>query len=145
AVELALVVHLYVDQPALAVRVGVDQVRLVGQPLVDRRHRAGHRRVQVADALGGLQLAARVARPHRGPYLGQLDEHDVTELVLGVVGNPDPGGTVARRLHPLVLGRVLQIFGVHRRPLSFRPPEAGGWIVSTGWGDYFGGLAAGGA
>ena len=49
------------------------------------------------------------------PDLGQLDEHDVAERVLGVVGDADPHLAVLDA-DPLVVGGVPQVLGdVHGR------------------------------
>ncbi len=74
------------------------------------------RRVDVADRLRRLQLAAGAAGRRRcRPHLGQRDVDDVAERVLGVVGDPDPHRALVLTglAHPLVLGGVLQVVGVH--------------------------------
>src|SRR5207244_4363968 len=49
AVQRLAGLDLDLDQPALAVRVAGDGGRVVDQLLVDRRHLAVHRRIQVTD------------------------------------------------------------------------------------------------
>jgi LuxR family maltose regulon positive regulatory protein len=71
--------HLGVEHPAVAVRIRIDQLRLVGQLPVAGPDRAGDGRDQVAHALDRLDVAAggasfdRVARPGRR-YLDHVSE-----------------------------------------------------------------------
>src|SRR5690348_18209877 len=74
------------EDPALAERVGVDQLRLGGELVVDLADPSGDRRVEVARSLDRLDDAERLSRDKLAPGLGQLEEHDVPELRLGEVG-----------------------------------------------------------
>src|SRR5262245_34346906 len=105
-------------EPAPAVRVAVDQFGGRVQGLVDRGHLAVDGRVEVADRLGRLQLTAGGTGGDRLADRRQGDVDDVAELVLGVVGDADPNGSVglAGRADPLVLLGVLQVVGVHGSP-----------------------------
>ncbi len=85
------------EQPALAVRVGVHQLRGAVERLVDRDDLAAERRVDVADRLGRLQLADGVTARQVAADLGQRDVDDVAERVLRVVGDADPDGARPRR------------------------------------------------
>ena len=95
------------DEPAVAERVGVDERRVVDDGVVDGDDVAGERRVELADRLRRLDLAADLARRDAGAGAGQLDEDDVAELVGRVVGDAD-GRDVAVEGDPLVLGGVLE-------------------------------------
>ena len=60
-----------------------------------------------------------------GARLGHLDEHDVAERVLGVLGDPDRDG-VAVWPDPLVIGRVAEFGGnVHQRQPYLRSRVGG--------------------
>jgi len=68
--KLALEVEL--QDPALAVRVGVDELRLARELFVDRADAAGHRRVQVARRLDRLDDPEALARRQLPPGAGKL-------------------------------------------------------------------------
>ena len=55
----------------------------------------GDRGVEVAHALGRLDLAAGIAGGQGGPDLGERDVDDVAQGILRVVGDPEPDGAVA--------------------------------------------------
>src|SRR5690606_18350379 len=97
------------DQPALAVRVAVDHFRGVGHRVVDRGHLAVHRREQLRDALGRLDLAERLTRGDRGSRLREIDEHHIAQLILSVLGDTDTQRAFPRACRdPLVLLGVAQ-------------------------------------
>ena len=79
-------------EPALALRDFVDGAGLGLERVVDLGDLAADRRVQVASGLDGLDHAASVARAQVRADLGQLDEREVSQLLLGVVGYADDGG-----------------------------------------------------
>lgn len=64
--------------------------------------------MQIRDGLGRLDLAERLTLFYSGAGLGEVDVDDVSELVLGVVGDTDsyPGVLGAR---PQVLAVVAQV------------------------------------
>jgi uncharacterized NAD-dependent epimerase/dehydratase family protein len=84
--------------------------RVVEETGIDLRHRAGDRREEVAHRLGGLDLAARDAGRHRVAHGGQSDVDHVAQRVGGIGSDAYRGHAVGDR-HPLVVGRVLQVFG----------------------------------
>src|SRR5882762_1773586 len=98
-------------QPTLAVGVRVDGFRLVFELGIPRDHLAGERRIDVRRRLDRLDHRARLARLHGTPGLGHLDEHQVPERVLGVIGNADLHRTVGEGPHPFVGAGVLKIGG----------------------------------
>ena len=85
--------------PAVTVRVLVDQLRRVGQRDVHLDHLTGDGGVDVAHGLGRFDLAERCAG--RGHYTdaGQVNVDDVPERVLGVVGDPTRIRSPSRRTH----------------------------------------------
>ena len=91
-----------------AVRVAVDELRAGCQRVVGRRHGAGQRREQVADSLDRLDDPERLGLLERTAGVGQLDEHDVAQLVGGVLGDPD-GRLIAVDPDPLVVAGVPQV------------------------------------
>ena len=68
----------------------------------DLDHLAADRRVDLARGLHALDHAGLGALGDGGADLRQLDEDDVAELRLGVVGDADRGG-IAVDPHPLVV------------------------------------------
>ena len=74
--------HADADEPALAVAVVVDALRLVLQGVVDLDDLAGERREHVAHGLDRLQFAVRLARGHLVAHSGQLGVDDLTQRVL---------------------------------------------------------------
>src|SRR3954447_12706878 len=107
-------------QPATTVRIAIDQLGGRVEALVDGHHLTLDGCVDVADRLGGLELTAGPTGRDRLADSGQGHVHDVAELVLGVVGDPDPDGPLglAGAADPLVLLGVLQVVGVHGSPRS---------------------------
>src|SRR5262249_39713006 len=109
------------DHPAVAVRVLVDALGLVAELLVHCRHAPAHRREQVGHGLVRLDDAERLAPGERCPHRRQLDEDDVTERVLGEVGDADHP-VVALETQPLVVLRVTEIVRkLHRSVLPSHP------------------------
>ena len=93
---------LELEEPALAFGAAIDQRRIVDQGLVDLDHLACERGVDLARGLHALDHARLVALAEGGADLGQLDEHHVAQLLLGMVGDADRDD-VAIDPHPLVL------------------------------------------
>src|SRR2546426_377873 len=85
--ELRLVLHLDLHEPALVVGVLVDDRGVVLELGVDGRHRPGERREQLRHGAHGLELAERLALLDLVPYVGQLDGDDLAELGLAVLGD----------------------------------------------------------
>ena len=71
------------------VRVGVDLLGRCGEIIVDRSDLAGDGRIQIGDGLDRFDAAEDFALLDRGTDLGQIDEDDVAEGVLRVVGDAD--------------------------------------------------------
>ncbi len=82
--------------------VGVDLFRSRRQLLVDLGHGAGHRRVKVRNGLHRLDTAKNLALLNFGAGLGQIDEDNVSQGVLGVIGNAYLPG-LACYFNPFVL------------------------------------------
>src|SRR6185312_2830209 len=104
--------------------VAVDQLRRVGDRAVDRDDLAVDRREQLGDALGRLDLAEDVARAHLPADLGQVDEHDVPELVLRVLGDAHPDERLLAGGDPLVFLGVAKLFRSGHRRSPFMPSLA---------------------
>ena len=68
-----------------AVGVLIHQFGLVGRGLVDRRHLAGQRRVDVRGGLHRFDDCAFLALGHVPADLGQFEEDDVAEQFLGIL------------------------------------------------------------
>ena len=80
--------------------------RSFSEPLVSM-HFAAHRREELRDRLDGFDGAEHLSGRHRRADVGQLDIHDVTQLLLREVGDADgPGAAVDA--NPLVLFGVLR-------------------------------------
>src|SRR4029077_16590924 len=89
------------EDPALAERVGVDQLRLGRELVVPLADPAGDRRVEVARRFDRLHDAESLARVELAAGLGELEEHHVAELRLGEVGDAD-GRVLAVDRDPLM-------------------------------------------
>src|SRR6202008_862936 len=112
----------------LAVGILVDDLRLLPELAVGLRHLAGDRREQIGHRLHGLDDAEGLLGREPPADLGQLDEHHVTELLLGE-GRDAHAHAAALRLGPLVLPRVLEI----RRYVRHRQP----FLTFEGWKGVF--------
>ena len=96
----------------VAVRVGVDQPRIVLERLVDLDHLAGDGRVDLGHRLDRFDRPQLVARVEQVSDLRQLDEDHLAELGLGEVGDADDAGVVLDP-HPLVVARVAIVGRIH--------------------------------
>src|SRR5262249_51231673 len=75
---------------------------------------ARHRRVDVGSGLHRFDDAHRFARVHLASHRGRLDENDVAQLFLRVVGDADGERGVAFAADPLVRFGVAQLLrGLH--------------------------------
>jgi hypothetical protein len=84
--------ELHLDHPPVAIGRIVHERGFLVELVVDRGDRARHRRVKLRDGLHGFDGAEDVVLLERRADLGQLDENDVTELALGVIGDADVDG-----------------------------------------------------
>src|SRR6266404_6204991 len=103
AVEFALVSDLQFEKPRLAGGVGIDQRGLGRQGVIDLKYFAGDRRVDIGGGLDGFDHRGGFRLLQAAADLRQLDEYDVAELRLRIVGYPD-GGDVALDTEPFVVG-----------------------------------------
>src|SRR5688572_3675033 len=102
------------------VRVGVDLLGSLRKRVVRGDHLAGDRRIDVGCGLHRLDHADRLPGLHLAARFRRLDEDDVAELLLGVVGDADAHGPVALALHPLVglgVSKILRDIHVATPPL----------------------------
>ena len=101
------------SQPS-SIRALVDELGGVDHFFVDLDHRATQGCVDIGDGLHRLDLG--VGRPSCDvrAYLGEFDEHDVTECLLGVAGETEDRG-ITLDAGPVVLPVVLEVFRVHMR------------------------------
>src|SRR6266480_7877016 len=86
-VRRQLAVKVELEYPALAVRVGVDELRLGRELLVDGGDASRHGRVQVARGLHRLDHAEAFSRRELAARAGQLQKDDVAKLRLREVGD----------------------------------------------------------
>ena len=73
------------------------------------RDRADDRR----GGLGGLDLAEFGVRVHLGVRLGEVDIHDIAELLLGKIGDADRR-VLAFNAHPRMLSVIFDVIWIHR-------------------------------
>src|SRR3954470_16119543 len=106
--ELALVGELHAEHPPVVVRLLVHELGLLDDLHVALEHFTGDRAVDVGRGLHRLHDAETRELTDRRALLGELDENDISELLLREVGYPDRGG-VAVEAHPLVLLRIAQV------------------------------------
>src|SRR6185312_12376389 len=106
---LAVVLELELDHPAVAVGRRVDECRFLVEAVIDRDDFARQRRIQLGDGLHRFDGAEHVVLVERRADLRQLDEHDVAELTLRVVGDADRHHAVAGGLHVFVVFCIEQI------------------------------------
>src|SRR5690606_24766911 len=98
-----LVVHAFDhEQPAFAVGIFVDRLRLVGQGGVDLGDLAGHRAVDVRGRLDRLDNRHGVARLDAVADVRQFHVHQVAQQRLCVVGDTHGDAAVAFGTDPLV-------------------------------------------
>ena len=89
--EVAGVLHVDLEHPAVALGFVVDERGVALDVLVVGGDLAGDGRVDVSGRLHGLDAADAVALQEGGAHLGDVEVHDVAELALGEVGDADLG------------------------------------------------------
>src|SRR5687768_4670520 len=100
------------DQPAVAVRVVVEQLGVVGQGRIDLDDLPGHRSVDLGHRLDRLDGADLLVGVEDLAQLGQLDEHHLAQLLLREVGDAQ-GADLVLDPDPFVLSGVEVVRGVH--------------------------------
>src|SRR5713226_8836237 len=97
------------DHPSLAVRILVHELGLVDEGFVDIDDLSAERCENLADGLHRLDGTDRLSLLDGLPDGRQLDVHDVRQLVLCKIRNPNPGA-LALDLRPLMVLRVAEPF-----------------------------------
>src|SRR3989442_5593207 len=95
------------DHPSLAVGIFVHKLGLVHESLVDLDDRSADRRENLAHGLHGLDGPDRLSLLDGPPDRRELNVHDVRQLILGKVRDPNPDA-LAFELRPLMVLRVAQ-------------------------------------
>src|SRR5579863_6040221 len=99
------------QQPARAVRIGVDCFGLRRKLRVARDDLTRDGCVDIGGRLDRLDDGAGLSHGHLTTRLRHFDEDEITERVLGVVGDADFHGAIRQRSNPLMGIGVLQIGG----------------------------------
>src|ERR1700759_1132034 len=120
------------EQPAPAVRVGIDQLGEAGQVVVALADGPGHRGDEVADALDRFDVATGLAGLDRLADAGRGHVDHIAERLLGEVGHSEPRqAELGAGPGPQVVGAVLQASGNLRHGSSSRAasgqPDGDGW------------------
>src|SRR3989442_14398816 len=71
---------LELEDPAVAVRVGVDELGLAGQLVVDRCQPALDRGIEVAGRFDGFDDTEALAGRELAAWVGKLEKDDITQL-----------------------------------------------------------------
>ena len=98
------------ENPAFAVRVGVDEGGVVLQRFIDRDNGSRDGRLDVPGGFDRFHDGGGRFGLHFGPDLGQFDINHVGQLGLGVVGDADARLAVFEA-DPVVCFGIFQIFG----------------------------------
>src|SRR2546425_542427 len=105
------VFELHLDHPPLAVGIAVYECRVSLERLVCFYNGTTDGRIQLRHRLDGLDRPEDVVLLERGRRFGQLDEHDVSQFPLRVVGDADFHDLrIITLAHPLVVLCVAEIF-----------------------------------
>ena len=99
------------QDPPLTVRVFIDQLWSIGQQFIDLDNDPIHRAVDIGSRLHRLDHSATFSRGHRPAYFRQLHEHQITQQVLGMVGDAYNDNAVFLKTHPLVSFGIAQFSG----------------------------------
>ena len=89
ALKFAGIAQAHLEEPAAAVRLLVDQLRIVDRLLVHFDQLAADRREEVGDGLHRLYLSHLLVLGNLRAGGGQVEVDDVAELILSVVGDTD--------------------------------------------------------
>ncbi|EOC55226.1 hypothetical protein NM271_2147 [Neisseria meningitidis NM271] len=96
------------EEPACAVRIAVGSFRSTWQIFVDGNDFACNRCVHVGRGFYRLNHTGLLFSGKVRADFGQLDEHDVAQQLLRVVGNADGNRTVFFKAQPFMAGNVFQ-------------------------------------
>src|SRR5687767_4061914 len=107
---LGLIGHPHLHEPAILIRRPVHQLGALDDLHVALDDLARYGRIDVRCCFHRLDDAEARVLPHGRALLGQLDEHDVAQLILREVRDADRGN-VALGPHPLMLLRVAKVVG----------------------------------
>lgn len=122
AVQLVRLRHLHNDDPAVAVGVAVDELRMIREPRVDGNDCAAHWREEGRDRFGRLNLRhLRAVRNGRADH-GKREVDDIAEGILREIGDADRGA-VTLDSNPFVLFVIAK---VRRNHAGFRPGKKKG-------------------
>ena len=100
--ELRLVLRTDAHDPAAAVGIAVDELRLPAEIGIARDDLTAHRAVDVRGGLDRFDDGAGFTRHDPPSRLRHLDEHQVSERLLRVVGDADGDAAVGFEPRPLV-------------------------------------------
>ena len=76
-IQLSGILDADADNPSLAIRIVVDQLRLCIQRTVDLQHLTGHRHIQVAHRLNGFYRTKHFTLRYRLTLRRYVDENDL--------------------------------------------------------------------
>jgi hypothetical protein len=96
--------------------VGIDQARVIGELLIGGGHLSRHRCVNIGSRFYRFDDRDRFAGGHGDTGFRAFDEDNITEFVLGVVGDADLGLAILQ-MYPFVGFGIAVIFRVIH-PLS---------------------------
>lgn len=96
------------EDPAFGEGVGVDETGVAIQGFINRDDFSGDGSVDVAGGFDGFNNGYRIAGADFAADGGEVNEDDVGEFGLGVVGDADGGGGFAG-LNPFVGGAVAEM------------------------------------
>ena len=114
-------------EPTFAVAVFVDELRATRQRLVDLDHRTSHGRVDIARRLDRLDDGACTTDVERRADLRHIDENEIAEGMLSVIGDADFNAAIRQRAGPFVgfgvaqIGENLAHGGTPQRLMRARP------------------------
>ena len=80
---------LHAKQPSGPIGILIEQFGLAGQRAIAGDDLAGHRTVDIGCRLDGFDHGAGLARAHGAADVRNLDEHQIAERALRVIGNAD--------------------------------------------------------
>ena len=102
---------IFLGNPAVTIRIGVDLFRIVSEVGVDFQHCTSHWRVNIRCRLDRFHDRHLVTGIEFGAHLGQFDIDQVTERRLRVIRNADGYGAVLFLSKPFMFVRVQDFTG----------------------------------
>ncbi len=110
-VELGRIDKFNPADPAFAERLSIDQGGIAGESRIGFQDLTIDGGINITGGLDRFDDGNDLSRPQRASRFGRIDEDDVGQFMLGVVGDAESGRPVIGGAEPFVGGGVAEVVG----------------------------------